>query len=304
MRLSAYGLCVDLDVPMPAALAGAASPGTGEAQLRAVLAPREEAAAGFSGPAEPRRVGERRVDGRAVRYESGAAGDLLIEWEDAGVFHLDQEGGLLRCWGPDPEDPAWQRFVLDSALGSAALRHGAEALHAGAVAHDDGATAVAAGMGGGKTSLVAELLARGASLVADDIVAVQTGAAGPLAHPGPPVMNLARQRAFGPAPEELGTVVADIGGEAWVVARNGAVGPVPLRVVVLLDRGDHPAVELERVTSPVPLLAHVLHSGSAPGREAARFDMVSSLVQQAEVLALRAPLDVSPAALAEAIASR
>ena len=304
MRLHAYGLRVDLDVPMPGALAETASAASGDAQLCAVLAARGETDAAFSGTADPPRVGERRVDGRAVRYESGAADDVLLEWEDAGLFHLDLDGRLVRCWGPDPQQPAWQRFVLDSVLGSAALRHGAEALHAGAVAHGDGAIAIAAAMGGGKSSLVAELLARGAGLIADDIVAVETGAPAPLAHPGPPVMNIARARPFGPAPEELGTVVADIGDEAWLVASDGATDPVPLRAVVLLDRGDHSEVELTRLSSPVPLLAHVLHSGSAPAREAARFDMVSTLVQQAEVLALRAPLDAPPAALAEAIIRR
>ena len=302
MRLSAYGLCVDLDVPMPAALAAAGGPAPADVQLRALLASREAVAAAFGGPADPPRVGGRRVDGRAVRYESGAAGDVLIDWEGGGLFHLEGDGRVLRCWGPDPEDPAWQRFVLDSVLGSAALHHGAEALHAGAVAFDDGAIAITAGMGGGKTSLVAELLVRGASLVADDIVAVHSGGDAPLAHPGPPVMNLARDRPFGPPPEALGTVVADIRDEAWVVAREGAADPQPLRTVVLLDRGDHPAVELERVTSPVPLLAHVLHSGRA--REAARFAMASSVVRHAEVVALRAPSDLTPAALADAFRRR
>ncbi len=54
------------------------------------------------------------------------------------------------------------------------------------------AIAVAARSGGGKSSVAAELILRGATLLADDVTAVEAGDTGVMAHPALGLMSLAR----------------------------------------------------------------------------------------------------------------
>ena len=82
--------------------------------------------------------------------------------------------------------------MLDSVLFTVALLHGYEALHAGALATPEGAIAITAFTGGGKSTLISELLARGLTLMTDDVLALApSGPNGPpLAYAGPPLMTI------------------------------------------------------------------------------------------------------------------
>jgi hypothetical protein len=252
VRCSAYGLDLELRVPLPDL---AWAPPAGRAPL--VVADGEGA---WSGPAGPRSV--RQVDGRDFVVERGRDGDVLLVWGDAGRFHLSADGARLEAGG-DAGDPAWQRVLLDSVLASVALALGAEALHAAAVALGDGAVAVVAGAGAGKTTLAAALVARGGRLLADDVSVVDAGLH---VHPAPPVANVATA---GPvAPERLGRPLAVLGGEAWVAVAQPATTPAPLRRVVVL--GGESA-------GPPAVLRHMLASGSAPERAAARFGRAAEI---------------------------
>lgn len=263
-----------------------------------------EVHAAFSGPADPPRSAQRRVDGRAVRYEAGAAGDWRITWDGAGDFHLSATRDLVLAWAPDGPSPAWTRFLLDSVLASAALRRGAEALHAGTVALPGGAVAVAAGQGGGKTTLLGTLLAQGAALVADDVSVLARRDGGFAVEPAPPVLNVARERPAGaPAPADLGEVLAELGDELWVLAARPADTAQPLRAVVHLERRAGAALGLHRrPPSPIALLRHLLDSGPGAERGRERFELVADLAESVPFVVLRAPLDAPPPQLAELVA--
>jgi hypothetical protein len=85
--------------------------------------------------------------------------------------------------------------VLDSVLFTVALLQGYEALHAGAVATPDGVVAITAAAGGGKSTLLTELLQRGLDLMADDVLVLKSrGMEAPLAHPAPPSMTVPATR--------------------------------------------------------------------------------------------------------------
>lgn len=255
----------------------------------------------WSGPADPERVATRSVDGRPVRFERGRDGDLRVDWQDTAGLWLSPDGASLVCAPSEPASAAWARFVLDTGLGTAALSRGAEALHAGAVAGPRGAVAIIAGQGGGKTSLVAELVYRGQELVCDDIAVLTPELA---VEPGPPVMNLASDRSFPPGAQDLGTAIAELGEEAWVALDRVAAGPVPLRAVVLLDRRDGAPLGADRIApSPVALLGHLLDSGPGRERQAQRFERVSDVAQRIPILHLHAATDVLPSTLADVLES-
>src|ERR1035441_1963395 len=112
--------------------------------------------------------------GRAVvvasgdhRFVHGAHPDHSGARSDGtrAVHHLSADASVLQCAPSDPAEPSWWRVVLDSVLFTVALLQGYEALHASAVATRDGVIAITAAAGGGKSTLLAELLLRGLGLM-------------------------------------------------------------------------------------------------------------------------------------------
>ncbi len=137
------------------------------------------------------------------------------------IHHLSADGAVLRCAPSDPADPIWWRVVLDSVLFTVALLRGYEALHAGAIVTPGGgdgagALAITAASGGGKSTLLAELLGRGLPLLADDVVVLESRGADtpPLAHPAAPLMTVPAARTpalFGKIPTAIGEDPAPAG---------------------------------------------------------------------------------------------
>ena len=297
-RYRLFGLEVDSALELDG-LAESAADGPPELLLR--LAPRAAVEAAFSGPCEPRAASETLIDGAAYVVERGRDGDLRLSWGDAR-FHLDAGAGELRCAPEDPAAAGWRRLLLDSVLAAAAMERGADMLHAGAVAvaAADGAVALMASTGGGKSTLTAELVRRGHTLVTDDLLLVRSGPDGPVAVPGPPLMNLP---ASDPHPEEIGRTLAELGDERWVAVARAVAEPRPLAAVVLLDRGSLDAgVELDALPSPhLVLMANALRSGAGADRRARRFETIADVAAAVPALHLRAAADVAPAALAETL---
>jgi hypothetical protein len=177
---------------------------------------------------------------------------------------------------------------------------GREALHAAAVVLADGRlVAVTAPPGGGKSTLCAELIGRGGSLFADDVVVLDSAAR---ARCGPALMNL-------PAHADLGRLgarrLANFGDEEWVsLPDDGPLVPRAARLdlFAILDRragaGD-PMIAPER--SGTALIAAALDSGPWPERRLARFDLLADVAASAAVARLTAGDDVAPSALAETL---
>jgi hypothetical protein len=200
------------------------------------------------------------------------------------------------------EAPAWQRVLLDTVLGTAALCAGHEALHAAAVELPGGVVAITAPSGGGKSTLCAELIHRGARLFADDIVFLTREDGRILAHPGPPLMNVASERRAEAA--KLGDTLAVLGGEHWVAVADSASDPRPLRALILLDR--RPGIDearLEPEDSPLALLGAALDGGPQLDRRSARFELLADLARDTPVLRLLAGSHVPPSTLAELVES-
>jgi hypothetical protein len=300
VTLDAFGMRVVFEFPLVPGLGTPVGADASSADLRARLATREAIAGGWHGPASPPRTARRFVDGLTLLVERSADDAVRWTWADRGEWLLDPLGSELRAWAPDATpDPSWQRVLLDSVLASVALRRGAEALHAAAAIDESGdGLAIVAGTGGGKTSLLAELLRRGWALLADDVVVFPEGTG--MAWPAPPVLNLPHTVAV----ESVGTKLADIGDEHWVLAANPATAPAALRTIVILERrADVQQLALERA-SGLALLAHVLESGADPHRQEARFRLPADLAEEAAVLVCLAPLSTTPAELADAVTSQ
>jgi hypothetical protein len=210
------------------------------------------------------------------------------------VHHLSADATVLQCAPADPADPSWWRAVLDSVLFTVALLQGYEALHAGAVATPDGAIAITAATGGGKSTLLAELLQRGLALMADDVLVLESREnASPLAHPGAPLMTVPANIA--PAP---GALIASVGEERWV-AVPAHPEAIPLKALVVLNRSPGLATGLHRAPNPLAaLMGSLLSFPRVPERERARFELAGAITSHVPIWELGADPSVDPGTLA------
>jgi hypothetical protein len=277
----------------------------GMADVQLTLASTMEVRDAFSGSASPPRIRERLLgDGCLYRSERGTAGDYALEYGDRALFHLAQHASLVLCAPRHLETPAWRRFLLDTVLGTVALLHGYEGLHAAAALGDNGFVAIAAAMNGGKSTLLAQLLRRGSALFCDDILALSHQARQVVAAPGPPLMNLDPVSVDRTDAGALGRVLAVVDGESWTRVARPPLEPAPVRAVVFLERGSVESARLELLApDPVLLLDHSLGSGTQSERLAKRFTLFSDLAEQALLLRLRAPLEAAPEQLADLVES-
>jgi hypothetical protein len=108
-----------------------------------------------------------------------------------GRHLVSADGTLIRSALPADCSRRWERLVAAQVLPLAAALQGLEPLHASAVSLDDRtALAFVAPSGTGKTSIALHLVRQGATLVADDVLAVETRGPHLLAHPGIGLVNV------------------------------------------------------------------------------------------------------------------
>ena len=244
---------------------------------------------------------ETAMDGAPVSVSRGVGGDHLIRFGDRASFWLSPGLDAILCAPGEVSRHAWQRFLLDTVLTCTSLLRGHDGLHASAVERGGGVVAFVTVSGGGKTSLAAELLTRGAALVCDDILILERNGERLVACPGPPVMNLPLRAGATPV-EALGEQLAVFGDEAWVAVRNAAREPRPPVAVVLLERAPGRQAQIVDLSpSPMPLIPHALGIGTTPERERQRFAMLSTLAGQVPLYRLDADTSCSPQTLADLV---
>jgi hypothetical protein len=297
-HLDAYGLAVQTDIDLPGLHSTPPSPRPYAVTLRA--APADELPSPLDEPRYLRNL--QSYDDAAFAMLESPEGDVLFAYGRTTLFHLSADRATLRYAVGSPREAAWQRVLLDTVLWTVSLLDGFELLHAGAVIAEHGLIALVARTGGGKSTLAAEFLRRGATLFADDIVALQETADGLLAYPGPPLMNL--PDALDPA--QVGaTVVAEFDDERWVAFERDSVGPTALGAVVLINRG---AGETARCVSTegtsLELLPHAITLPHLSDRARRRFEIFSSVSATVPVLSLHADAAVSASELADLIGHR
>lgn len=293
----AFGLTLlpSFDLPWPAA------PANGERTVRLERSDRAGLAAVWSGTESGPTWDTLFPGGRRVTVERGRAGDQLVRHGERDAFWIAPRADRVLCVPADADDPSWLRFMLDTVLWWVALGNGMHVLHAGTVELDGGAVGVISRSGGGKSTLVGELLRGGARLFADDVLAI--GPAPDLvAHPGPPLMNVAADR---PELQRLGRVLARLregDEEAWMAVDGAATEPRPLRALFLYTRG--PGLELEAEPLAATVLDLMPHAWAVPddrGAAQQRFQLLADVAQRVPIYALTADLAAHPRAIAEVL---
>jgi hypothetical protein len=155
-----------------------------------------------------------------------------------GSHIISSNGRAIQSAFPKVPRWRWQRLLFAQVLPLAAALQGLELFHASAVALDGRAFGFIAASGTGKTSVAAHLLALDALFVTDDVLALQHGVDGLVAHPGPAWISLTIGE-LRSIPEEsrsrLGVVVGR--SEKVYLERSPVGAALPLGGIYFLERG-------------------------------------------------------------------
>jgi hypothetical protein len=307
---AAFGLNLLADVPIPGAWRQTRPLREPSLQIRIVATQAIESS--WSGLEA---IGwEAVIDGAPFVVERGVEGDhRFVHGAYSGqsgtrsdgiraVHHLSADASVLQCAPSDPAEPSWWRVVLDSVLFSVALLQGYEALHAGAVAAPGGVVAITAAAGGGKSTLLTELLQRGLDLMADDVLVLESrGMEAPIAHPAPPLMTVPATRI--PTLREAAPpqMISSLEEERWIAVPVHPE-PLPLKVLVVLDRRPGLETSLEKIEDPLgALLGSLMNFPRSPERQRTRFELASVMASKTALWRLKADPDVHPEVLADTL---
>lgn len=186
-------------------------------------------------------VDRRNLDGRPfMSIEQDAELGYRIAAPGFGAHIVAPDGSLIRSSLPSGAGDAWQRLFFAQALPLAAALNGLALFHASAVVANGYAYALVGSSGSGKTSIAAQLVAGGATILTDDVLALEPVDAELRAHAGPARISIESSELDGldaggrrrlgrrlEAPTEDGKVQ---------LATEPATDPVPLGAVFLLSR--------------------------------------------------------------------
>ena len=190
-----------------------AAPATAQPDTWLVRTPRAEVDRRWRA-ARPRVLLDRRLVDGSVGLSVACDDEIGFRvWAPRHGCYLVSPDGR-RVLAAPPAGPAWrwERLVLAQVLPLAAALRGFELLHASAVAVAGRAVAFLGGSGAGKTTLAGRIAARGAALVSDDVLALETVGLDVRAHRGSTVARI--------DPREL---------RALTPAERRALGPVLVR---------------------------------------------------------------------------
>ncbi|HKZ14488.1 MAG TPA: hypothetical protein VJL81_11660 [Solirubrobacterales bacterium] len=253
-----------------------------------------------------RRIGADGQGASLVEYRERDSGDVLIRTRSFGDHAIVQRGRLVLSSVAETETEGWQSYVLGQVLPLTASVQGLEIFHAGAVAVAGGVIAIAGPSEAGKSSLAAALIASGAaSFFTDDVLAVDAGAFGLAAYPGPTLIGVPHGQAA-TLPAEL--LVGDpwrVDGRKAVVRIRGERRPLPVRAFLRLT--PDPTVRGTRFEAcrPDRLMATTFDGVSRTPERLLRLLRVGALLAaDGSALELRYRPDSDPETIAAAVLAR
>ena len=157
----------------------------------------------------------------------------------------------------------WQRLLFAQVLPLAATLQGLELLHASAVVLDGRTIAFSAPAGTGKTSVAAHLVASSATLLTDDVLALEVSNYGLLAHSGAPLLAVADAELKAMTEEGRARLGVAIGRSDKVILKTNVVPQTRrLDAVYFLNRApDVEQLTIERIEpDPIRALAHCFNT--------------------------------------------
>jgi hypothetical protein len=242
-------------------------------------------------------------DNRVVARVHRGRADAWFWFDSLGTSHVRPGAGTVDVYTADSADERALGLLLAGQV-SVFLLHqsGTPTLHASAVATEHGAAAFFGPKGRGKSTMAASFLRRAATLLTDDVLALQVRDGVVEGVPGPALMKVwsATARHTLELSDELPNLMAGL--DKKLLSLDGryplAVSAIPLRALYVLNRYDPDAagstsVSLRTLTSReglAVLFAQISHGAHLEPAEVARFlPVYSRLLAQAPVRVLSYP---------------
>jgi hypothetical protein len=305
---SAFGLRLEADLPVLGL--ERRETGIGEPKTRLRRATADSIDAAWSTTRVERLVDLRDSDGRVVMtIDMHPEHGYRIDAPGHGRFRVEGDGSLVECAPAPGPSWRWHRPFFAQALPLAAALNGIEPLHASGVVIDGNAIAFVGLSGTGKSSLAIHMVDGGASLLADDVVALSAARENLRAHPGVRFANVAEEQIESLSPHRrrrLGRVIGR-SEKLHILVDPLADAPVPLGALYFLDRRQAVSeLEFERLWSPDPRLlfgATFMSHVSAPAHTTAQLEACALIARRVATFRLRIPPSLNAAELAPLVAT-
>lgn len=301
-----FGLDLRADVALPFLREAVGEP-TGR---RIELVLRKGGIEALEWPDSARLISDQRLPGGEVnfRIEADVEAGYLIWGPGYGANRITADGRRLLCTAASVGADAWQRLLIAQVLPFAAVLRGLEVFHASAVVSGAGAIAFVGPSHAGKTSLALAMCRRGATFLADDVLALEPLGEGLAGHPGAAVAGI--DRAESDRLLEAGELRPDdvlaADGRERVVRMRRAPEPAPLHALFFLDRrADGPdRPRFEPAVGARELLAATFNLVLAAPRRLRRLLDVCALASERRVERVAFGPAVDAAALGAAVEER
>lgn len=223
-----------------------------------------------------------------------------------GRHLISADGRNVRSMLPVGPSWRWQRLLYAQVLPLCATLQGLELFHASAVAIDGAAFAFIASSGAGKSSIASHLVARRATLLTDDVLALEPVGNEILAHPGGGLVSIDDKELDSVPPAQrprLGVVVGR--SDKTLLAPRRASGPSRLRCMYFLarnDRSDRLSVDEHESPDPLQLLSGIFISYvQAPERLENHLDVCARIADRVRVAEVSVPPGCSAVEVTDAV---
>lgn len=236
-------------------------------------------------------------------YFQMTAKEAYLFWERVGAFLVRDGKEIIVDPLPGVEERIIRLPLLGAVLAVLLHQRGFLVLHASAVAINGGVVAFLGEKGQGKSTMAASLYARGHTMMADDVVALDFGGTeSPIVLPGFPQFKLwpeAAASSLGDDPETLPQLHPQVEKRARRVADRFSQRPLPLRRIYVLSEG--PAPQIKPLQPQIAIVQLIANSYSArfgkqllQGVEAySHFHQCMSLAKNLPVCCLDRPRSLS-----------
>ncbi|NND72405.1 MAG: hypothetical protein HKN43_12595 [Rhodothermales bacterium] len=230
------------------------------------------------------------------RYSSATMYEALLAWEKVGCIRILSGKEIQVAPIAGIPDAVVSLFITGVAMGVLLHQRGFLVLHASAVRIQDKVAAFIGFKGMGKSTTAAAMVGQGASLVSDDILAIDGDF---LARPGSDLVKLwprALSAALEDDPEESPALYPGIEKRAKVFPDSVVAEPFPLRAIYVLDSGN--TVSIQDV-APAAAFLEIMRHTYAPrfvgtdGTPPELFAQCTRLVSQIPVFRLHRKPDLA-----------
>lgn len=224
---------------------------------------------------------------------------LYMCWKEAGCFLVRSGQEIIVEPVSDATEQVLRLCLLGPVLGALLHQRGMLVLHASAVVISDGVVAFLGESGEGKSTTAAALHARGYSIMADDIVALDLSAIGaPMVPPAFPRLKFSPQSAaaLNYSLETLTEFHPEDHRREYRAVEGFPQMPLPLKAIYVLAEGT--SLGIERLHSQEAFVELVRHSYAASllktvGATSAHFHQCVDVVKFVPIYRLRRQLSVA-----------